>query len=150
MIRRKQNSIPRVVGAAAFTVFAGACVASTEVELSELAGLWNVGEAVYISVIDPALTAHLSKRGVSATMDIAADGAFNMVITGGMVDALTGQLAVDGNELEITIDGRVFPGEVFIEDDRAVLRILGGGVMFDIDEDGDEEAALLFLIMDRA
>ena len=149
MIRRKQNSIPRVVGAAAFTVFAGACVASTEVELSELAGLWNVGEAVYISVIDPALTAHLSKRGVSATMDIAADGAFNMVITGGMVDALTGQLAVDGNELEVTIDGRVFPGEVFIEDDRAVLRILGG-VMFDFDEDGDEEAALLFLIMDRA
>ncbi len=60
------------------------------------------------------------------------------------------QFAVDGNELEVTVDGRVFPGEVFIEDNRAVLRILGGGVMFDIDEDGDEEAALLFLIMDRA
>ncbi len=149
MIRRKRNAIPRVVGAAAFTVFAGACVASTEVELSELAGLWNVGEAVYIGVVDAAQTARLSERGFSATMDIAADGAFNMVITGGMVDALTGQLAVDGNELEVTIDGRVFPGEVFIEDDRAVLRILGG-VMFDFDEDGDEEAALLFLIMDRA
>ncbi len=73
-----------------------------------------------------------------------------MEITGGMIDALTGQFAVDGNRLDVTIDGRVFPGEVFIEDDRAVLRILGGGVMFDIDEDGDEEEALLFLILDRA
>ena len=144
MIRRKRNAIPRIVGAAAFAVFAGACVASTEVELSELAGRWNVGEAVYIGVVDAEQTARLSERGFSATMDIAADGAFNMVITGGMVDALTGQFAVDGNELEVTIDGRVFPGEVFIEDDRAVLRILGGGVMFDFDEDGDEEAALLF------
>ncbi len=89
MIRSKQNAIPRIVGAAAFAVFAGACVTGTEVELPELAGLWNVGEAVYISVVDPALTANLSKRGFSATMDIAADGAFNMVITGGMVDALT-------------------------------------------------------------
>ncbi len=150
MIRRKRNAIPRVVRAAAFAVVAGACVTGTEVELSELAGQWDVGEAVYVGVVDAALTARLSERGLSATMDIAADGAFNMVITGGMVDALTGQFAVDGNELEITIDGRVFPGEVFIEDDRAVLRILGGGVMFDIDEDGDEEAALLFLILDRA
>ena len=150
MIRRKQGSIPRIVCASAFAVVAGACVTGTEVELPELAGLWDVEEAVYISVVDPALTANLSERGVSVTMDIAADGAFNMVITGGTVDTLTGQLVVDGNELEITIDGRVFPGEVFIEDDRAVLRILGGGVMFDIDEDGDEEAALLFLIMDRA
>ena len=149
MIRSKQNAIPRIVGAAAFAVFAGACVTGTDVELSELAGLWNVGEAVYISVVDPALTANLSKRGFSATMDIAADGAFNMVITGGTVDAVTGRFAVDGNELEVTVDGRVFPGEVFIEDDRAVLQILGG-VMFDFDEDGDEEAALLFLIMDRA
>ena len=121
-------------------MFAGACVTGTEVELPELAGLWDVEEAVYIGVLDPALTGNLSERGVSATMDIAADGAFNMVITGGMVDGLTGQLAVDGNELEITIDGAVFPGEVFIEDDRAVLRILGG-VTFDFDEDGDEEAA---------
>ncbi len=150
MIRRKRNAIPRVVRAAAFAVLAGACVTSTGVELSELTGQWDVGEAVYIGVVDAALTARLSERGLSATMDIAADGAFNMVITGGLVDALTGQFAVDGNELEITIDGRVFPGEVFIEDDRAVLRILGGGVMFDIDEDGDEEAALLFLILDRA
>ena len=150
MIRRKRNAIPRVVRAAALAVLAGACVTSTEVELSELAGQWDVGEAVYIGVVDAALTTRLSERGLSATMDIAADGAFNMVIAGGMVDALTGQFAVDGNELEITIDGRVFPGEVFIEDDRAVLRILGGGVMFDIDEDGDEEAALLFLILDRA
>ncbi len=150
MIRRKQNSTPRIVGAAAFAVFVGACVTGTEVELPELAGLWNVGEAVYISVVDPALTTNLSKRGFSATMDIAADGAFNMVITGGTVDAVTGRFAVDGNELEITIDGRVFPGEVFIEGNRAVLRILGGGIMFDFDEDGDEEEALLFLIMDRA
>ncbi len=150
MIRRKRNAIPRIVGAAAPAVFAGACVASTEVELSELAGLWNVGEAVYIGVVDAAQTARLSERGFSATMDIAADGAFNMVITGGMVDALTGQFVVDGNELEITIDGRVFPGEVFIEDDRAVLRILGGGVMYDFDGDGKEDEALLFLILDRA
>ena len=150
MTRRKRNAIPRVVRTTAFAVLAGACVTSTEVKLTELAGQWDVGEAVYIGVVDAALTARLSERGLSATMDIAADGAFNMVITGGMVDALTGQFAVDGNELEITIDGRVFPGEVFIEDDRAVLRILGGGVMFDIDEDGDEEAALLLLIMDRA
>lgn len=150
MTRRKRNAIPPVVQAAALAVLAGACVTSTGVELSELAGQWDVGEAVYVGVVDAALTARLSERGLSATMDIAADGAFNMVITGGMVDALTGQFAVDGNELEITIDGRVFPGEVFIEDDRAVLRILGGGVMFDIDEDGDEEAALLFLILDRA
>ncbi len=150
MIRRKRNAIPRVVRAAALVVLAGACVTSTEVELSELAGQWDVGEAVYIGVVDAALTTRLSERGLSATMDIATDGAFNMVIAGGMVDALTGQFAVDGNELETTIDGRVLPGEVFIEDDRAVLRILGGGVMFDIDEDGDEEAALLFLILDRA
>ena len=149
MTRRKRNAIPRVVRAAAFAVLAAACVTGTEVELSQLTGLWNVGEAVYIGVVDPTQTANLSERGVSATMDIAADGAFNMVITGGTVDALTGQLAVDGNKLEVTIDGRVFPGEVFIEDDRAVLRILGGGVMFDIDENGDEEAALLFLILDR-
>ena len=150
MIRRKRNAIPRVVGAAALTVFAGACVASTEVELSELAGLWNVGEAVYIGVVDPAQTANLSELGFSATMDIAANGVFIMVIAGGTVAPLTGQFAVDGNELTITIDSRVFPGEVFIEDDRAVLRILGGGVMYDFDEDGKEEAALLFLIMDRA
>ena len=149
MIRRKQNSMPRIVSAAAFAVLAGACVTGTEVELSELTGLWNVGEAVYIGVVDPAQTARLSERGFSATMDIAADGAFNMVITGGMLDPIIGQFAVDGNELEITIDGRVFPGEVFIEDDRAVLRILGGGVMYDFDEDGKEEAALLFLILDR-
>ncbi len=150
MIRRKRNAIPRVVRAAALAALAGACVTSTEVELSELAGQWNVEEGVYIGVVDATQTARLSERSLSATMDIAADGAFTMVITGGMVDALTGQFAVDGNKLEVTIDGRVFPGEVFIEDDRAVLRILGGGVMFDIDEDGDEEAALLFLIMDRA
>ncbi len=149
MIRSKQIAIPRIVGAAAFAVFAGACVSGTVVELSELAGLWNVGEAVYISVVDPALTANLAKRGFSATMDIAADGAFNMVVTGGTVDAVTGQFAVDGNELEVTVDGRVFPGEVFIEDDRAVLHILGG-VTFDFDEDGDEDPALLFLILDRA
>jgi len=149
MIRRKQNSMPRIVSAAAFAVLAGACVTGTEVELSELTGLWNVEEAVYIGVVDPAQTARLSERGFSATMDIAADGAFNMVITGGMLDPIIGQFAVDGNELEITIDGRVFPGEVFIEDDRAVLRILGGGVMYDFDEDGKEEAALLFLILDR-
>ena len=148
MIRHKQDSIPGIVIAAVFA--ASACVTGTEVELSELAGLWNVAEAVYIGVDDPAQTANLSELGSSATMDIAADGAFNMVIAGGMVDPITGTFAVDGNELTITIDGRVFPGEVFIEDDRAVLRILGGGVMFDIDEDGDEEAALLFLIMDRA
>ena len=149
MTRRKRNANPRVVLAAAFAVLAGACVTGTEVELSELTGLWNVGEAVYIGVVDPAQTANLSELGFSATMDIAADGAFNMVITGGMIDALTGQFAVDGNELERTIAGRVFPGEVFIEDDRAVLRILGGGVMYDFDGDGDEEAALLFLILDR-
>ncbi len=150
MIHRKQHSIPRIVNAAAFAVFAGACVTGTEVELSELAGMWNVGEAVYIGVVDPAQTANLSERGFSATMDIAADGAFNMVIAGGAIDPITGTFAVDGNELEITIDGRVFPGEVFIEDDRAVLRILGGGVMYDFDGDGDEEEALLFLILDRA
>ncbi len=149
MIRSKQNAIPRIVGAAAFAVFAGACVTGTDVELSELAGMWNVGEAVYISVVDPALTANLAKRGFSATMDIAADGAFNMVITGGTVDAVTGHFAVDGNELEVTVDGRVFPGEVYIEDDRAVLRILGG-VTFDFDGDGKEDEALLFLILDRA
>ena len=145
MIRRKRNSIPRVVRAAAFAMFASACVTGTEVELLDLAGLWNVGEAVYIGVVDPAQTASLS--GLLGTMDIAEDGVFTLVITG--ADPLTGQFAVDGNELTITIDGRVFPGEVFIEDDRAVLRILGG-VMFDIDEDGEEEAALLFLIMDRS
>ena len=149
MTRRKRNANPRVVLAAAFAVLAGACVTGTEVELSELTGLWNVGEAVYIGVVDPAQTANLSELGFSATMDIAADGAFNMVITGGMIDALTGQFAVDGNELEITIDGRVFPGEVFIEDDSAVLRIHGGGVMYEFDGDGDEEAAQLCLSLDR-
>ncbi len=149
MIRRKQNSIPRIVSAAAFAVFAGACVTGTEVELPELAGLWNVGEAVYIGVVDAAQTAKLSELGFSATMDIAADGGFNMVIIGGMIDPITGKFAVDGNELEVTIDGIVFPGEVFIENDRAVLRILGG-VMYDFDEDSKEDAALLFLIMDRA
>ena len=146
MTRRKRNSIPRVVRAAAFAVLAGACVTGTEVELLDLAGLWNVGEVVYIGVVDPSQTATLS--GLLGTMDIAEDGVFTLVITG--ADPLTGQFAVDRNELTTTIDGRVFPGEVFIEDDQAVLRILGGGVMYDFDDDGEEEEALLFLIMDRA
>ena len=145
MIRRKRNSIHRVGRAAAFAVLAGACVTGTEVELLDLAGLWNVGEVVYIGVVDPSQTETLS--GLSGTMDIAEDGVFTLVITG--ADPLTGQFAVDRNELTTTIDGRVFPGEVFIEDDQAVLSILGG-VMYDFDDDGEEEEALLYLIMDRA
>ena len=84
-------------------------------------------------------------------MDIGAAGDFTLSLEDedGMIETIVGDLVVDGNDLDVTFGSRQFPGEIFVEDDRAVFRIQGG-VSFDFDDDGEREPAELSMIMDRA
>ncbi len=132
-------------------LLAAGCVTGTDVEIAEIVGIWDVPQAVYVSEADANLTFDVVAAGATAMMEIEAAGDFTLTIDDGEtpVQVITGQLAIDGNDLDVTIGNRVFSGEVFLEDDRAVLRILGG-VNYDFDDDGKTEPARLSLILDRA
>ena len=132
-------------------LLAAGCVTGTDVELAEIVGVWDVPQAVFVSEEDANLTADVVVASATATMEIEAAGDFTLIIDDGEgpVQTITGRLVIDGNDMDVTIGNRVFSGEVFLEDDRAVLRILGG-VTFDFDNDGESEPARLSLVLDRA
>ena len=132
------------------TFLGAACVTATDVQISQLAGSWNVPEAVFVDDVDATRTQDVVEEGEVVTMEIDQAGDFTLTRdNNGDIETITGTLAVNGNDLDVTIGPRTVPGEVFLEENRAVLRILGG-VTFDFDDNGNAVPARLFLVLDRA
>ena len=140
-----------ILRASMLPLLAVGCVTGTGVELQEIVGIWDVEQAEIIAEATATLNEDVVESGSTVTMDIGAAGDFTLSLEDedGMIETIVGDLVVDGNDLDVTFGSRQFPGEIFVEDDRAVFRIQGG-VSFDFDDDGEREPAELSMIMDRA
>ena len=145
-----------------FTVTASAvaCAAAlactpTEVELSEIAGSWTATSALFSDLAnpnDPELV-ELISLGWVLTLDIMESGDFTLTVDepGEPQQTLTGTMTVDGVDLTATVTGQQpSTGEVFLEADQLALRLTAGeDLNWDFNGDGEDEPALLLLVMDR-
>lgn len=156
MTNHDRDPLRRLAPAAAFTslLLAGACLASTDVELPELVGDWTASEA---RVADPANlneTLDVIALGWEAAISIGADGTFTFTILkpGEAPDVRTGTVAVEnGKDLLLTNEqGQTGKGEVFLEHDQVAFMFDEfTGITGDIYGTGKPIPVTLLLVMER-
>jgi hypothetical protein len=118
------------------------------VQLSDLVGAWTITTLEFREQGGTARVDLIGDRGATATMTVESDGTFSLTVTEpGLPPATdTGTITLSANEIVLAIGGDSSQGTIARDGDTVTMD-LDGGVEFDFDEDGVDEAATLRLVM---
>ncbi len=114
---------------------------------TDVTGTWQLTKVLFVSQANPTQSVDLiADVGATATLTLNADKSFTFVVTPpppAAVETTTGTWSLGGQVLTIVRDG--FSGNVQFDITLTgqTLRLVGGHVDFDVNNDGTDEPAIM-------